>query len=417
LLSGLFSALETAFTSLNIIHIREIAKKNPKRARTIEKMYLDSETLITTLLIGNNLVNTSISVVTTNFVIEVFGDQTLGIATGVITLLLLVFGEVTPKQIAIIYNRFLIEHTAPLLQFLRLIFWPFTFLLNATARLIKLLTHSKANKTLTEEGLLHMIDHAEDLGILDDARTRMMRSVFRFSGVSAHSIMTHRTKVFSLQQDVKVGEAMESVMKAGFSRIPIYDKNPENISGIVLEKEITRFHQQGKTATSLKELMIPPVFVPESWKIEKVFALLKTSRIHLAVVLDEYGGLAGIITINDLIEEIMGEVQVEGSLAAPEQDRILKLSKARTWQVDGDVLLYQLAETLDIEFDVANDNLTLAGYLEELFGKIPEPGESIETKTALFVVEESTRTRILRARITLAEKIDPEESDLDWDDH
>lgn len=409
MLSATFSGLETAFTSLSIIQIREIRKRSPHKAKIIERMYQEPETVITTLLIGNNLVNTAISVVSADYVLETFGNQNLAIVTGIITIAILIFGEVTPKQLAILGNRFIIEHAALPLLGLVWLFRPVSWLLNSFTRLFKKLTGQTNSKALTAEGLQHMIDHAEDLGILDDASTRMMRGVFRFSGVNIHSIMTHRTQVFSLPQHLSVSQAVESVIHSGFSRIPVYSNDPEVITGIILEKEVLRQQRHGRGSVQLKELMIPPVFVPESWTTEKVFALLRQNRSHMAIVLDEYGGLAGIITINDVIEDILGELPDESAGSDRTRERLAACDEPETWRVAGDLLMYQLLEGTGTEAQVENPNATVAGYVEELTGRIPVPGEIIPSPVGMFVVEESSRTAITLLRLCTrkSEEADP----------
>lgn len=409
-LSAFFSALETAYTSLDIIQIREIRKRHPRRASLVERLYRSPDVIITTLLIGNNLVNTAISVVTSEFVFVTFGNQNLAVITGLITIVILVFGEVTPKQLAIVYNRFLVENTAPLIVALTWIFRPFSFLLNLFARLIKAITGRKNTaKSLTAEGLLHMIEHAEDMGILDNASTRMMRGVFRFSDTTIHHIMTHRTKVMSLPQKLTVGEVLANMEDIAYSRIPVFHDNPETITGIVLEREIMRQHRMGNDHLPLKSLMIPPLFVPESWTTEKTFARLRSNRTHMAIVLDEYGGLAGIVTISDVIEDILGELPDDSMPPDAGNDRLRPCGENDTWRVNGELPVYQLLEGIGLELEVENPNATVAGYLEELTGRIPVPGETIRTRLGLFVVEESSRTVLKTLRLVLRSPDSPVE--------
>lgn len=403
--SAFFSACETAFTSLSLMQIKEIQKKRPKRGKQIEVMYHTPERVITTLLIGNNVVNTSISVLTTEFAIQAFGDTNLGIVTGIITMIILVFGEVTPKQLAIKGNKFLITHSYPFIRLLMFIFFPLNLFLGLITVLLNLGKKNKARSNITAEGILYLIDHAEDIGVLDDTKTKMVRSAFRFSDVTSHAVMTHRTHVFSFAYNLSINEVVDKIIQTGYARIPVYKDHPENVCGIVLEKEVIRQYHLGRGEIALKDLMVSPVFVQENWRIQRVFALLKHARIHMAIVLDEYGGLAGILTINDLVEQFIGELSDEGDLPQKTNiDRIVYVPELHAWRVDADISIYQFAQELELEEPSEVEHSSIAGYLESITGHIAEPGETIHTPLGTFMVEESTRTVIKKVRFLAEQK-------------
>jgi len=328
LLSGFFSGTETAFTSLSLMDIEEIRKKYPRRGELIRTMNQRPDTLLAAVLIGNNLVNIGISVLSTELTIRVFGSTALGVTTGILTLMILIFGEIVPKQLAILYNKKIVLATCQIIYGLIILFTPLIWILGTLSRIIHHLSGGTGRSQLTLDGILHMVKHAETIGLLENYRSRMVKSIFRFNDVTVHAVMTHRTKVFSLPQHLELTEALGSISKAGFSRIPVYGKDPETIVGVVLEKDVIRAVYQEQIPIDetspeqsdspqslkpkyLKDIMLPPIVVPESWKIHRVFGKLKAERLNLAIVLDEYGGLAGIITMEDLVEEIIGELYDE----------------------------------------------------------------------------------------------------------
>ncbi|HUX12043.1 MAG TPA: hemolysin family protein [Spirochaetia bacterium] len=395
LLSSFFSATETAFTSLSVVQIQDMKKKYGVRGELIERLTQRSDRLLTTILIGNNLVNIAASALASAITIEHFGNEYLGIMTGILTLVILVFGEVTPKQLAIANNEFVTLHTARTISVLTYALLPISWALGGISRIVMRLTGGRKNPRITLESFLHLISHAENIGVLESYRTRILRNVFRFSAVTVQAVMTHRTNVFSLEQDRMVQESLPEITRRGFSRIPIYDEDPEKIVGVVLVKDIMRAMNDGKLDVALKKIMVPPIFVPESRRINRMLAQFKREKLNMAVVLDEYGGLSGVVTVEDVIEEILGDLYDEHEVRESE-----KVTRAEdgSFIVRGNTPIYVLNDLLHLELPYSRNVQTIGGYLTDLAGRIPSQFEVIDTPAGKFVVEAISRKQILSIR-------------------
>lgn len=389
--SAFFSASETAFTSLSLMQIKEVQRRKPSVGRLLERLYHKPDLIITTILIGNNIVNTSIATFTTQWVESFSGDTNLALITGAITLLILVFGEVTPKQIAIAANVPIAVFSIRILYVLSFLFRPVIWVMSFVSKLISLLRGNKGRNTITVEGILHLVQHARSIGLLEDYESRMVKSVFRFSDVNAHSIMTHRTLVFSLSCDDTMEEALPKIIESGYTQLPVWEGSTENIVGFIREKDLLHNMTHPDTDRLLRDIMIDPVVVPETWSVPKVFAKFKREKATMAVVLDEYGGLAGLITMTDVISQIIGDLDDEhrdhGERFAKEADG--------SWLIPGDEPLYHLEEISGVEVAEARNGLSLAAYIEEVLAHIPERGESLDTPLGHMVVRETNGTRII----------------------
>jgi CBS domain containing-hemolysin-like protein len=397
-----FSAAETAFTSLTLVQLKEIQRRHPVLGKRIEKLFNKPELVITSILIGNSIVNIAFPVIATDLAIKAFGDTSLGIVTGILTLVVLVFGEVTPKQMALRGNKFIMTWAIWPLQVLVWFFRPVSFLMTIISVVLDKLTGARKRDEVSVDSLLYLVKHAETHGVLDEHESRMVRSVFRSTDTAVKSLMTHRIGVFSLDFNLSVREALPQIMARGFSRIPVYEGNTENIKGVVLVKMLIKNLAAGQGELRLKHLMLDPVFVHETWSAQRVFAKLKNSHVHMAVVLDEYGGLSGIVTVIDLMTLIMGEMQDELNPENTQTQDNFRQQADGSWIVSCERPLFELAEltATDLRDVETRTDITIAGFLEETIGRIPEAGESIETGIGRFVVEESSHTRIVSARFT-----------------
>lgn len=395
-LSAFFSSTETAFTSLTLLQIGQIQVRHPRRGKIVENLHAHPDKLLTTILIGNNLVNIAISVISSELTIRLFGNSALGITTGVLTLAILIFGEVMPKQFAIRNNEWICVQTAQIIKFLSLLFTPLVLFINAFSKLMSRFSGKKSGNYFSLDGILHMVKHAENIGILENYRSRMVKSVFRFSDVSVHSIMTHRKDVFSLNCKLTIAEALPLIAEVGHSRIPVYEDEVENIVGVVLEKDLVRLASRSETVGSLQEVMLPAVFIPETWKIHKVFRRLKEERLNLAIVLDEYGGLAGIVSMEDLVEEIIGEIYDEDE--TPDGAKILKNQKDGWYSIQGDTPIYILEDVLGTEIPHNRNSETVGGYIVEQLSALPVRGQKIATDIGTFVIQSMSSKAIQQCK-------------------
>ena len=403
ILSSFFSGTETAFTSLSDAQIHAMRDQWGHRGRMVADLTSRPQVLLTTVLTGNNLMNIALSVMASDFTIRVFGSTALGVTTGILTLLVLVFGEVAPKQLAIVHNEFWAIHSVRVVLFLTILFKPINWFVGAVAIWFTRLTGASQSGSVTREGIVYMIKHAESVGVLERFRSTMVQNVLRFTDVTAEAIMTHRTRMFSLADTDTVEEALPKIHEQGYSRIPVYSEHPENIVGVVLLKELLGAMTEGRRTTPLKELMVDPIYVPETRPIHQILAQFHTEGLNLAIVLDEYGGVAGLVTTEDIIEEILGELYDEHEVK--ERQKITHLGD-NTYSIMADIPLYSVNEALGLDIAQTRDAQTLAGYLTETAGHIPVSNEVIDTPYGEFVVESVWKKRIVSVRFRRNPDID-----------
>ncbi|MBN2657447.1 MAG: HlyC/CorC family transporter [Spirochaetales bacterium] len=398
LLSGFFSSTETAFTSLSLIQAHRLVDEYGKRGERVQKLSHSPDILLTTLLIGNNLVNIGATTLATKLTISMFGSYALGYMTGALTLFILIFGEVTPKQIAMAKNMTICLYTAPVVRVLSWVFRPFIWIITLISSSITRIFVSSTQKTLTLENLLLMVSMGENMGIVETYENQMVKNVFRINDTPIQGIVTHRTDVYSLNSEIYLSEAINDMLKSGFSRIPVYKENPENIVGIVLVKELVKLDRESLESYRLRDVMLEPLFIPHSKKVNEVFTLFKQKGINIAIVLDEYGGLAGIVTREDVIEEIFGELYDENEIK--ETDKIISEEK-NSWIIAGDTSFYAIHDKLDIELEHSRRILTIGGYLIEKIGHIPEEGEVLDFLEGRYEILKVRNNRIQSVRFRI----------------
>ncbi len=394
-LSGCFSATETAFTSLSAPQVRQLSLKNGRRGRLVKQLAEKPDRLLTTILLGNNLVNIAASALATNITIELFGSNFIGAMTGILTLIILIFAELTPKRIAIALNAELSLTSAIPVWILTIILRPIIFLISWISSLITRFIIPKENKSFSLEALLHMMGAATEQGLVEKYESEMVKSVFRLNDVSVQAIMTHRTDVFSLNKNMAIEDAVKKINEKGFSRIPVYDKEPENIVGIVLSNDaFSSLLENRETSERLRlsDIMHKPIFIPATRKLHELFYQLKTETLNISIILDEYGGLAGIVTREDIIEEILGELYDENETNG--LDRIQKIGKD-LWRLAGDTSLHQFKDTFEIELPETDYAETIAGYILEVLDRIPSAGDRIKIDRYLLEIEKTNKNRII----------------------
>lgn len=395
LASGIFSSTETAFTSLSIVQLQELETKKGKRGKIVKKLAGRPDILLTTILIGNNLVNIGASALATQITIQTFGNQAVGVMTGLLTFVILIFAEVTPKRIAIVYNDFISLYAARFILFLSWALRPFVWLIGLVSNSIARLLRAEKRVKITLQGILHMINLGEHIGIVERYETKMVRSVFRINDISVQAVMTHRTEVFSLDMNRTISEVIAHIIDAGYSRIPVYDTEPEIITGIVLVRDIMKELALKNDSVLLKDIMIKPIVVPQTKMLNEMFSQFNREKLNMAVVLDEYGGLAGIITVEDVIEEIIGDIYDEHET---NNDTKIKRQKNGEIIIAADISLHQLYESLNLDLQSERYAKTLGGYLLNKMDHIPAQGETINIHSGTFIIDEVGKNRIIRVR-------------------
>ncbi len=390
ILSAVFSATETAFTSLSISQIQELGSDYGKKGKMVRSLSKRTDILLTTILIGNNLVNISASAIVSSLTIELFGSYFLAFSTAALTLVILIFAEVTPKQIAIIHN----EKIALFMAFpIKWLSWGLLPVIKLIGFISSLMTHMVGGekKKLSLDSILHMVSIAERQGVVETYETRMIKNVFRFNDTQVQAIMTHRTEVFSLEKNITIGEALIKISEKGFSRVPVYNEDPEEIIGIVLAKTLMANYHTGKGNLKLRDIMLKPLYISGTRKVNELFYTLKNQKLNIAIIMDEYGGLSGIVTMEDITEELFGELYDEH-----EQNRRDRISLLRdgSYRLMGETPVHQIEDSLGLEIPYGKNAQTVAGYLVEYLGSIPVKNQEIETPFGIFKVESIKRNRI-----------------------
>lgn len=391
-LSGFFSSSETALFSISKIKALHIAKDGSTTGQLILKMKEDSHTLLTTILIGNNLVNIGASAVATSIAISHFQSNAVGIATGVMTILILVFGEIVPKSFAN-NNNVLIARTVIFPIFwLSKLFYPFILILNFIPKMQNAATLS--NDTVTEDELMTMVEVVKEDGEIKEEEKELITNIFEFDDTSCSEIMTPRADMFVI--DVSEKMDIQQILKTGFSRIPVIEDTIDNIIGIMHVKDLFASFQQmcskgGEDDTlDAKKIMKKPYFIPESKKLDSLLHDFKQKKNHLAVVVDEHGGVSGIVTLEDVVEEIIGEIVDETDQMTPDIVRL----KGSKWLVAGKMDIDDLNKKVDIQIPESSEYDTFSGFFLEQIGRIPKPGESIIINKWNVTVKEMDGNRI-----------------------
>ncbi len=395
--SAFFSASETALTSLSKIRLRNMVEENVKNADLIMKLLEDPNRLLSSILVGNNLVNNGASALTTAIAIQLFAGDTgdgAAIATVVITIIILIFGEITPKTIAAQKAEKVALVVVKIISLCVFLFRPVVAVLNiVTGRLVMLFGCVPGEKAplITEAELKTIVNVSHEEGVLELDERTMINNVFDFSDSKAKDVMTPRTDIVAVPKDISYEDYVALVKEEGFSRMPVYGEDLDDIIGILYVKDVFFLE---KSEFSAETYMREPLFTYESKPIAELLTEMKNSRLAVAVVLDEYGGTSGLVTMEDMVEEIVGEIADEYD---DEEDEI-EVIKENEFVVDGSTRLEDFNEMVGSALE--NDEVdTIAGYILVQLGNFPKGGELIEMDGLRIVVEEMDKNRIEKLRV------------------
>lgn len=391
-LSAFFSSAETALTTVNKIRIRTLAEDGDKRAERVLRITDDSGKMLSAILIGNNIVNLSASSIATSLAIKLWGSVGAGIATGVLTVLILIFGEISPKTLATIHSEKLALHYSSIIAFLMKILTPVIFLINNLSlgflRLLRV-NPGDGNQQMTEEELRTIVDVSKESGVIESDEHEMINNLFDFGDSQAKEVMIPRIDMTFVQVDSTYDELIELYKKDKFTRLPVYEESIDDVIGIVNMKDLLLCTD--KEHFSVRDIMREPYFTYEHKNTAELLIELRKSSISLAIVLDEYGVTAGLITLEDLLEEIVGEIRDEYD--EDEEDPVVQLNE-REFIVQGSANLNDICEDLDLDF-TSEDYDTIGGYLIGLLDHLPEKNEVIITDdNVLLRVEQMDKNRI-----------------------
>ncbi len=395
--SAFFSASETALTSLSRIRLRNMVEEKVKNADKIQRLLDNPNKLLSSILVGNNLVNNGASALTTALAIQFFHGNTgsgAGVATAVITIIILIFGEITPKTIAAQKAEKVALFVVNVIVFCEFIFTPIVAVLNiVTGTFAKLLGCNSTEKTplITESELKTILNVSHEEGVLEKEEHTMIDNVFNFGDFKAKDVMTPRTDILAVDIHVTYDEYATLVQEEGFSRIPVYEEDLDNIVGILYVKDIFPLDKKDFTP---EKYMREPFFTYESKPVAQLFAEMRTNRIGMAVVLDEYGGTSGLVTMEDVIEEIVGEISDEYD----DEEQEIEMVKENEFVVEGSTRLEDFNEMAGCALE-SEDVDTIAGYVLSILGNFPQNGQVIETDGLHIVVENMEKKRIEKLHI------------------
>ncbi len=404
ILSAYFSATETAFSSINKTRIRVLAEDGNKRAKLTLELADKYDKLISTILIGNNIVNIALTSISTVLFIHLLGEvEGSTVSTIVVTVAVLIFGEITPKSIAKDHPEAFAMFSAPIINFLRLILTPITFLFSLWKKLVDKIFHSDNDNKMSQEELLMLLEEVEEEGGLNEEEGELLRNAVEFGDLSAKDILTHRVDLDAFPVDASKEDIAEIFTESRFSRLLVYEESIDKIVGVVHHKDF----YQGMSITDkpISEIMAPPVFIPQTEKLDDLLRLLQKSKSHIAVVLDEYGGTMGIVTLEDILEEIVGEIWDEHD----EVEEEITMVDETTYTIDGAMALSDFEEQFDV--DIETDTLSLGGWIMEKMERVPEVGDTLKCKHLTITVAEVEDRRVVSATVLVGDNEDTDEDD------
>ena len=385
LLSGFFSSAETALFSISRAKARYLAKEKGMPNALIKKMKDDPHRLLSTILIGNNLVNVGAAALATSITIKLVANNAVGIATGIMTCLILIFGEIIPKTVATRNNVLIARLVIIPLYWLSVLFIPLIYLLNFIPRL----TQKVQKKSLvTEEELMTFVEVVEEEGGIEEEEKELIHNIFEFDDTSASEVMTPRADMFVIHVDEELN--LEEIIRSGFSRIPVIEEDIDHVIGILNIKDLFMHQITSAKQTDARSVMSEPYFVPEYKKLDHLLQQFKNRKQHMAIVVDEHGGVSGLITMEDALEEIVGEIIDETDKVEP---HIVKLNR-NEWRVLGKSEIDDVNEKLDMDIPDTKEYDTFSGYVLDQIGRIPEEKEDILLGNFVVTVNEMDGTRI-----------------------
>ena len=391
IMSGYFSATETAFSSLNKTRLRTLSEKGNKRAGLAYRLSEKYDKLISTILIGNNIVNISVASIGTVMFVKLYGDIGATISTAVITVVVLIFGEVTPKSLAKDNPDGFAMFSAPIINVLIILFTPINFIFTMWKKMISKIIKVKADTKMSHDELLMLVEEVQEDGSIDDNEGELLKNAIEFNDIEAKEILTHRLELASVEINDEKEKVANVFTETKFSRILVYEENIDNIVGVIHLKDF--YVGTGVTSKSINEIMTPPVYVNESAKLDDVLNKLQKDKTHIAVVVDEYGGTMGIVTMEDILEELVGDIWDEHDDVAND---FVKISE-NTYSFDG---IAEISEIMDLfDIDIQTEANSVGGWVIVLLGRMGEKGDTVEYSNLHIKVEDADLQRILKVSV------------------
>ncbi len=387
--SGYFSATETAFTSVNRIRMKNLAGDGDPKAEKVLKLSDKYDKLLTTILIGNNIVNIWMTAIATTICIGLYGSHGATIATIAITIIVLIFGEITPKNLAKEKSESFSMFSAPMIGLLMTILTPVNFIFTKWKQLISRIFRLGKQDAITDDEILTMVEEAETGGSIDEGRSELIQNAIEFDQLTAEDVMTPRPDMVAVDTECTNEELMEIFKETGYSRVPVYEEEIDHIIGVINQKD---FHNHiNGTNRTIMDFILPVVFVGETMKIFDLLRKMQQLKTHMAIVIDEYGGTEGLVTMEDIIEELVGEIYDEHDVVINKE--IMPLQNG-SYRVQASANVEKIFDYLDIDEEVQTVN-TINGWVALNLDRLPRRDDRFETEAG---------GKLLRVRVTKADE-------------
>lgn len=406
-LSAFFSSSETAMMAVNKIRVRNLADAGLSSAQTLMKVLDNQPKMLSAILIGNNIVNISASSLATILVTRAFGDMYVGVGTGILTLLVLIFGEITPKTSATLYSETMALRFAKPIYMIMQVLTPVIFIVDKLSQGVLRLLHVDPNKkqdAITEDELRTIVEVSHEEGVIESDEKKMIYNVFDFGDSVAKDIMVPRIDMIFIDVDATFSEVIEVFREVKYTRYPVYEETTDNVIGIINIKDLLLTENQKKFC--IRDYLREPLYTYEFKKTAELMVELRKTQNNIAIVLDEYGATAGLITLEDMLEEIVGEIRDEYD--EDEEDLIRRIGP-REYVVEAAMKLDDLNDQLGLDLE-SEDYDSIGGFIIGLLDHLPEEGEEVTHKTLRFVVDKVDRNRIDKIHLYIQEEETESES-------
>jgi putative hemolysin len=401
ILSAFFSGSETALFSLNKLQLKKMQKEESGwRVNSIIKLLNDPQKTLITILTGNMFVNIAASSLATYLAIKLFGNVGIGIAGGIMIFMILVFGEIVPKSLAISNAETIAKKIARPVEIISSFLFPLILFFKIIINVLYYFfgkKRVKEKKEITEEDLITLINVGKDEGVIEEEEKKMIRNIFEFGDTMVKEVMVPRVDMACIPSEAKLNSILRLIKKMGHSRIPVYKETIDNIIGVLYTKDLLVVYEQwykSKEKFDLKKIIRRAYFVPENKKIDDLLDIFQRDKIQIAIAIDEYGGTAGLVTMEDVVEEIVGEIIDEYD----KETKLYEIIDNNTVIADGIISIDKINELLNIEIP-ENDFETLGGFIYDLMGRVPNKNETIEYKNIQITIEQVVKNRIIRVII------------------
>jgi len=395
-LSAFFALCESALLSLSKFKVRYLADKKKFGAAHVKKLKDNPEALLSTVLVGNNLVNAAAAVLTTSISLQLFHNNVLGIATGIAAFLILIFGDMIPKSIGANNNEVLAPLIAPIIWYLGIIAYPLIKILDLLLKGINRILGIKKMPLITEEELKHIVKVSEEEGTIQEIEKKLIQRIFDFDTITVADVMTRKDNMISVSSEGTIKDVLHIPTAKMYSRFPVFGKHKEDITGILHLKDILKFVREGKTDAKIKGIMRKPLFVFESKKMDSTLKLFQKSKQHMAVVLNEKGNIVGVVTIENILEEVVGEIIDETDRINPDIQEVSKNAWVARGSTEADVLNKKTGILIKKDF------VDLDSFILSKLGRAPKLNEQLVHNSYKITMEDVQGKKVIRARIEKA---------------